>query len=552
MENSSRPGWPNRQIASGLLILFLAALGLAACSDSSDSSSGCQTGIVATTSGQVCGKVTEAAGEQVHAFLGIPFGESTAGENRWQPPAPKTASTSIIHATTFSPGCPQAPNPPYTPPNGTSEDCLTLNIWRRADLPGRTPAPVMVWMHGGSFLSGGSSMPIYDGAYLAATEDVVVVTFNYRLGALGFMAGIHGLTGNYGLMDQQLAMTWVYDNIQNFEGDPAQITIFGESAGAMSVGLHTLSVPSSSGLYRAGIMESNPLGIPYKTVEEAATAAGLLESELGCAGEGLDCLRSISADDIVKAQESAAIQSLSLLGLHLAGFLVWTPVIDGEFLIEDPTIAAQQGALRVPMILGTNHDEGALFVCDIAKALGGTISPLVYMGVLGLIFGSDNAASIISLYGIDPSGDNSENLSKIMSDYLFGCANRFVARQSLAPVYAYEFTETSINVWPDKPACEGKACHADELPFVFHTDRQLGIEFTPEQAKLSDEMGGYWGGFAASLDPNESGNLEWPLFTAEGLEYMILKTPELETAVNPIPNCDFWDTIGYDLRPPQM
>ena len=157
---------------------------------------------------------------------------------------------------------PQALNPPHTP-SETSEDCLSLNIWRRADLDDRTPRPVMVWIYGGSFLSGGSSMPVYDGAWLASAEDLVVVSFNYRLGALGFLAGIHELEGNYGMKDQQLALQWVRDNIGHFGGDPDQVALFGESAGAMSVGLHSLSIPSSNGLFRCGIMQSNPFGIPY-------------------------------------------------------------------------------------------------------------------------------------------------------------------------------------------------------------------------------------------------------------------------------------------------
>ncbi|MBW1780099.1 MAG: carboxylesterase family protein [Deltaproteobacteria bacterium] len=530
--------------------LVAMALLFVSCSGGSGSSSTCATGLVTTTSGTVCGKITTAAGSAVHAFLGIPFGESTAGDNRWQDPVPKAQASAVIDATEFGPGCPQTLDPPYSPPNGTSEDCLTLNVWRRADLPGRGLRPVMIWMYGGSFRSGGSSMPIYDGAYLAATQDVVLVTINYRLGALGFLAGIHGLEGNYGLKDQQLAFEWVHDNIQNFGGDPDKVTIFGESAGAMSVGLHLLSIPSSSGLFRGGIMQSNPFGIPYKTVSEAATEATLLEAALGCAGEELDCLRAVAADDIVQEQGNTAIQMVSLLGLHLAGFLVWAPVIDGTFLIEDPTVSAEEGGLTLPIILGTTHDEGVLFVKDIASAFGGTISAATYLSFLTLIFGADNATDIISIYGIDLTGDNSDILSQIVTDYLFGCANRFVANQARSGLYAYEFDENSINIWPDVQECDNKACHGDDLPFTFHTDTQIGTLFTQEQGVLSDQMIGYWGAFAAALTPNVTGQLPWPEFTPSGLAYMILVTPQLRTAIDPMQNCAFWDQIGYDLRPP--
>jgi acetylcholinesterase/cholinesterase len=375
-------------------------------------------------------------------------------------------------------------------------------------------------------------MPIYDGAWLAATEDVLVVSFNYRLGVLGFLAGVHELEGNYGLKDQQLALQWVQDNIGHFGGDPDQVTLFGESAGAMSVGLHSLSIPSSGGLFRAAIMQSNPFGIPYKTVAEAATEAALLENKLGCSGEDIDCL--------------------SLLGLHLAGFLVWSPVIDGTFLVEDPTVAAETGALKVPTLLGTTHDEGVLFVNDIAGAFGGNVDAATYTMVLALIFGADHTADIIARYGINPTGDNMEYLVQIATDYLFGCANRFVANQAVSHLYVYEFNENSINIWPDVVPCDGKACHGDDIPFTFHTDTQLGIHFTEEQNALSNAMMAYWGAFAAHLNPDVDGLLAWPPFSPSLMEYMILVTPERHTAGDPISNCDFWDQIGYDLRPPSL
>ena len=534
-----------------LVVLMTLFLSCSSDSDDPDNLFNCATGLIETTSGTVCGKVVTADGREVHAFLGIPFGESTAGDNRWRDPIPKAPGSEVIEATELGPGCPQTLNLPHTP-SETSEDCLSLNIWRPADLDARGPRPVMVWIYGGSFLFGGSSMPVYDSAWLASVEDLVVVTFNYRLGALGFLAGIHELEGNYGMKDQQLALQWIRDNIAHFGGDPDQVTLFGESAGAMSVGLHSLSIPSSEGLFRSGIMQSNPFGIPYKTAAEAGTEAALLEIALGCGGKEIDCLRALPADDIVKKQSSIPIEMLSLLGHHLAGFLVWAPVMDGTFLVEDPTVSAEEGELKVPTILGTTHDEGVLFVSEIAKAFGDKISAAVYTSVLTLIFGSDNTPDIIALYGIDLTGDNSENLIHITTDYLFGCANRFVAGHAASDLYAYEFNENSINVWPDVAACEGKACHGDDVPFTFHTDAQIGIHFTDEQNALSNEKIGYWGAFAADLDPNMADLLPWPTYTASHKDYMILVTPELYTAVNPIPNCEFWDQIGYDLKPPSQ
>jgi carboxylesterase type B len=529
---------------------------LNACSNDSNTASSssepiaCDTEEILTTSGPVCGKIVVADNKEVFAFLGIPYAETTGGDNRWRDPIPKSASTETIQATAFGPACPQEVNPPYSHPGEFCEDCLTLNIWRRVDSAEGEPRPVMVWIYGGSFLSGGSSMPIYDGAWLAASQDVVVVSFNYRLGALGFLAGIHDLNGNYGLKDQQLAFQWTKENISHFGGNPDQITVFGESAGAMSVGLHILSIPSSQDLFLNGILQSNPFGIPYKTASEASTEAHILEGLLGCTGRGMDCMRSADVDEVVSAQSNAAIQMASLLGLRLAGFLVWSPVIDGQFVVEDPTIAAENSEFAKPAILGTNHDEGILFVNEIASAFGGEISATAYTYLLNLFFGSDNADAIIALYGIDPNGDNAVYLERIITDYLFGCANRFVSDRAVSDVWAYEFNETSINVWPDIAACDGKACHGDDLPFTFHTDRELGFQFTEAQKKLSNEMMAYWSTFAGRSIPDAAGLPAWPAYSEADRNYMILKTPELNTAVDPIPNCGFWDQIGYDLRPP--
>jgi carboxylesterase type B len=543
------------RIAVGTCMAILAVMAFAthfySCSSESGDSLTCATGLVTTTSGIICGKVISVNSWDVHAFLGIPFGESTAGDNRWQDPISKATVSGVIEATDFGPGCPQALDPPYTSAE-TSEDCLSLNVWRRADRGDERLLPVMVWIYGGSFRTGGSSMGIYDGAWLAATENAVVVSFNYRLGVLGFLAGIHGLNGNYGLKDQQLAFQWVRDNISNFGGDPDQVTIFGESAGAMSVGLHSLSIPSSNDLFRAAIMQSNPFGIPYKTVDQAATEASLLEKNLGCSNKDIDCLRAVSADDIVKEQGDTSIQMISLLGLHLAGFLVWAPVIDGDFLVEDPTVSAAAGGLEKPTLLGTTYDEGVLFVHEISGAFGGHIDAATYKSVLTLIFGSDNTTDIIALYGINLTGDNTENLVHITTDYLFGCANRFVASQAVSSLYAYEFDENSINIWPNVVECEGKACHGDDIPFTFHTDTQLGIQFTEAQNALSVAMMGYWGAFADRLNPDLDGHLSWPAFTPSSMEYMILVTPERYIAVDPIANCEFWDQIGYDLKPPSL
>jgi para-nitrobenzyl esterase len=156
---------------------------------------------------------------------------------------------------------------------------------------------------------------------------------------------------------------------------------------------------------------------------------------------------------------------------------------------------------------------------------------------------------IVARYGSSPTGDNAASLSNVTTDYLFGCANRYVALTARSEMFVYRFDETSLNVWTDVPACDDQACHADDVPFTFHSDTVLGRTFTPAQDQLSNQMIGYWTSFARSLDPNGGDQLFWPPFTPDGLEYMLLDTP-LSTAVNPVANCDFWDQIGYEIDNP--
>lgn len=377
-----------------------------------------------------------------------------------------------------------------------------------------------------------------------------MVALNYRVGALGFLAGVAGIRGNQGLEDQQLAMRWVKDNAARFGGDPDRIAIFGESAGAMSVGLHELSIPSSDGLFRAAIQQSNPMGIPYKSPAQAAVSGALFAKNLGCEGQSLECLQQVSVDEILTQQSAVSLQLLSLLGARLAGFLVFAPVVDGDFVVADPAVAASATGVPLPTLMGTNAADGNIFIAGIAQEVGGgKISAAEYVTVLGLLFGAENAQQIVELYGVVPDGDNAQNLSNVATDYLFGCANQYVARTARSSTHVYRFDENTINVWPGVALCEGQACHADDLPFTFHVDRTLGATFTPAQALLSDEMIGYWGGFARQVDPNGGDRLGWPRFRATGLEYMLLDSP-LSTTVDPIANCASWDRIGYEIDNP--
>ena len=503
----------------------------------------CPVGPVTTTVGVVCGTTAAVGANAVRAFLGIPFAEDTGGANRWQPPVPKAALTGRFQATHFGPICPQD-DPTFGLPQ--SEDCLSINVWTPVGADPGANLPVMAFVYGGSFLTGSGAFPIYDGAYLSSTQDAVVVTFNYRVGALGFLAGVEGLQGNYGIRDQQLALHWVADNIAAFGGDASQVLFFGESAGAMSVGLHVFSIPTSEGLFASVLMESNPFAIPYKTPAEASDFGVCLEQLLDCPSGDLACMRGKTAEEIVAVQANAQL-SLVGLGQGLAGFLLWPPVVDGTLIIQQPLAGITDG-LPTTTLLGTNRDEGTLFVYGLLKAIGvQELSPQAYTEIVTGLFGATASAQIEAAYP-PVTGDNAPVLSQLTTDYVFFCSNRFVARAGVSPVYAYEFDKvSSFNIWPDIPQCATQVCHADELPYVFHTATNIGATFLPSEEVLSQSMAAYWGAYSREgSDPNNGGfpRPQWPPFLPD-LTYLLLDTP-IGTAIDPPHHCDLWDGIGYE------
>ena len=354
----------------------------------------------------------------------------------------------------------------YFPQN---ENCQFLNVWSPALDTGKRP--VLVFIHGGGFEDGSGSIPLYSGAHLAASQDAVVVTINYRLGAMGFLAGYGGLGGNYGLLDQQLALRWVQDNAAAFGGDPQRVLLFGESAGAMSTGLHMLSIPSSAGLFSAALMESNPVGLPYKSPAVAAEFGAALAKVVGCEQGGLDCMRALPAQQIADAENDPSITAEGLLQ-GFSGFLVWAPTLDGAIVQQQPIAAAASG-FPLPTVFGTNRDEGTLFVYPLLESLHALpLSTAIYEGLLAKFFGETDVAPILAAYPPNDT-DNAPVVSQLVSDYLFFCASRAMASGGGGPTYGYFFSQltTSFNLWdlypPKVPQCGDEVCHGAELPYVF-------------------------------------------------------------------------------------
>lgn len=525
-----------------ILATVLAAILLSTASAVAADPASCTTETVASKAGPVCGAlVTTSSGKQAKSFLGIPFAESTAGPGRWKGPTPSKPWTATLPALAFGPECPQSA--PMAP--NESEDCLSLNVWKPAGAAADAKLPVMVFIYGGAFLAGDAAYGLYDGANLAANRDVILVTFNYRVGVLGFLATSE-LSGNYGFMDQQAALAWVKDNIGAWGGDPAKVTIFGESAGAMSVGLHLFSAPGSAPLFRAAIMESNFLGLPYKLLAQQVDVGNLFKQGLGCAD--LKCLQDVGVNDLLQAQ-AAFTPEMSNVFSGTSFFIPFGPAIDGTLLTRQPIDGAVEGTDSKPILLGTNRNEGIIFVTS------DQISTADYAGRVASLFGR-SFEKILARYPRQRSGSNSGSWAEVQGHALVVCSTRHVAaRVKTAYVYAFDH-EPSFSVWGG-PACrrDGNVCHGAELPFVFGNADKIGGRFTADEVTLSGRVMDYWTNFATHLDPNgpspAAAAPRWPRFGAPAREYLVLDAPTIAVQPDPYRDaCEFWDGIGYKITDP--
>lgn len=546
-----------------LLLLMLAAPTAAAQSGGKS----CGGPLVEAPAGAVCGTRKVVDGTAVDAFLGLPYAESTAGPRRFRAPVPEPRWGGVRDATAFGPVCPQRGD--EVAGLRSSENCLSINVWApasarprplsfgtrlqqmRAAPPGGGPSAtkrglaVMVFLHGGGFVHGASSQrlypggpALYDGAGMAASQGIVVVTLNYRLGVLGFLAGAPGVTPNLGLLDQRLALQWVQHNIAAFGGDPRRVTLAGESAGAMSAGLQLLSMPASRGLFRSVILESDPFGLPYRTLEQARLGADLLLLHTGCkfVPDVLACLQKLPLATLLRAQ-GASGQGLALASQGLPAFLAWAPVVDGRVVVRQPFAAALGGGVGMPLLLGTNGSEGTLFFAGDAP-----LGPLTYDGLARLMVGPVGVGELVWRYPPSLLGDNTEQIARIAGDGLFVCPARAVARASRAAAYLYSFPHvSSFNLWSKVPPCKDRACHGAELPFVFGTAGGK-MAFTPAERKLSDAMMAAWGAFVRSGDPSAgAGAPAWPAFGSGGRQ-LVLDTPLAVAPPGPA-MCGYWDGV---------
>ena len=453
-------------------------------------------GAVSIPQGDVEGVVSGA----VESFKGIPFVAPPVGDLRWRPPRPAANWTGVKIAKDFGPVCLQAARGFFVQQGRMSEDCLTLNIWRPAAAKPGQRLPVMVWIYGGAFIIGGSSTPFYDGSRFA-DRGVILVSFNYRLGRFGFFAhpaldGGPGPVANYGLMDQIAALKWVKANIAAFGGDPDNVTVFGESAGAISVN-YLMGSPAARGLFAKAIAESGfgrsePRAL--KGEPRAAEALGVAFAEA----------HGINGDD---AAAAAALRALpaDLLNAPFSGLSdpgLAGPILDGQVVTQGIAEAFAKGEeARVPYLEGGNSYEASLFP-KIADAPDPVIARL------------GAPAKVLAAYG-DPAPQ--EAAREILTDSMITEPDRFLARQMARqglPAYVYRFSYVPA---ASRPTSFG-AAHGAEIAYVFDNLSDAPLRFgsfqvpaaTPADHRVADAMHAYWVAFAKTGDPGAAGGPAWP------------------------------------------
>lgn len=451
------------------------------------------------------------------SFRGVPFAQPPLGSLRWRMALPCAPWSGVRDATRSGAVCPQAVSQIEALTGGMmgaqSEDCLYLNVWT----PGCDAAkrPVMVWIHGGAFVIGAGSQSTYGGEHLAG-RDIVVVTLNYRLGAFGFLNLADATDGDAlgsgaeGLGDQVLALDWVKRNIAAFGGDPDNVTIFGESAGGMSVGA-LLASPAARGLYHKAIPQSGAAHTGYDRERSTRVARALLDT-LGLKPQDSRRLSGIPADAILKAQISLLAAARSGRDTRKLGGLPFTPTIDGTILPVRPIDAVRAGsAAGIPLLTGTTREEWKLFTgadprmrLMSARRLGEHVVRLA----------RETAPAILGAYC---EGSPFERLNAIMTDKNFTVPMIRLAEAQAprAPVYAYRFDWRS-------PLLGGimGACHALELGFVFGTHGQRPARrffgSGPAADALAGAMMDCWTAFARTGNPATSASGTWPAYGDAG------------------------------------
>lgn len=486
--------------------------------------------IVVTDKGSVRGSVTAA----MRSFRGIQYAAAPVGALRWKPPQPVASWKGIKPALSYRSNCPQLAS--LFGHLSTNENCLFLNVFTPPKATAASKLPVMFWIHGGSLITGAGSD--YNPSALVE-QGVVVVTINYRLGLLGFLAApalsaesaTHS-SGDYGLMDQQAALAWVHRNIARFGGNPKNVTIFGESAGGLSVRSHLLS-PRSKGLFAKAIVESGAYTETLPTEAQAEAAGSAIATRLGCPDQTASCLRAVPVERLLKVEAATTVSQL--------------PDVDGSVLTEDYATGFKNGTFnRVPVISGTNHDEWALFVALYADLMGNPVTDSNYVSQIAKQFSVSQAkaASLAAAYPPSQFPSAALALRALGTDVVFAC-NAWTDVRNLSqyvPTYQYEFNDPSPpRMFFDVPVSFPMgAYHGAELQYLWPTPTSTPL--SAAQKTLALTMQRYWTDFAKTGDPNSAGLPAWPRYAKATDEAMSLvpPTPAPESTFAAGHRCSIW------------
>ncbi|MFD9327213.1 carboxylesterase/lipase family protein [Streptomyces sp. NPDC060065] len=544
----------NARIGAALAFAGLLGLGLMnplSTGASAQSSERPTSTVVETTNGKVKG----GSGTNYDEWLGIPYAASPTAAQRWTAPKPAAKWKGVRDATQFSDRCaqPSGWDPGYENPT-TTEDCLALNVYVPEGTKGRLP--VLVWIHGGGYF-GGAGQDTDPRKFVEQTGSVVV-TVNYRLGPLGFLnlpelrtESANG-AGNYGLLDQQAALRWVQSNITNFGGNPKNVTIAGQSAGASSV-CAQLASPTAKGLFaRAGIM-SGSCGMQSAAAGETQSRAFVKEIGCSTASDVLACLRAKPASAIVAAQQKAAVR----------------PSLGGAAFPTDPAVAVGTGKFnRVPVVLGQTNSERGLSTFQNYDYLGKPMTAAQYETEVRGAYGA-NADKVLAEYPLSAYKTPGEAWTSAQN------GSTSYARQQLmgtlsrwTPTYAYEFAEsdtphfTSIFLIQQKSETArnfpfGGAIHVDDLGYIWNYLGQT-MPYDDDQLELSEQMIRYWGHFAANGDPNGTRTPAWPKYSTRTGALMSLSACDTAPSSGASPaacskvstrfdeehNLDFWKSLS--------
>jgi len=488
------------------------------------------------------GDVQGATDGTVRSFLGIPYAAPPVGPLRWRPPQPVTPWVGTLDATSYSAACAQLPSINGTP--SESEDCLYLNVWTPDPAPS-APLPVMLWIHGGSNVSGstGDGVPfpgyeglyLYDGSTLTRERNVVIVTTNYRLGVLGFFGqadlasedGSYPYAGNQGLLDQRAAMEWVRDNIAAFGGDPEKVTIFGESAGSFDVCTHMVS-PLSRGLFHRAVSESGGCTVGVRTAAQASAAAETISAAVGCdvAPDELACLRAVPVAELLDAAVGGPEGSEADLGIS----------VDGGFLPDHPRALFDAGEFaRVPYVLGANQDEGTLFFIDTTPIT----TAAEYQAILLEQYGP-YAAAISAMYPANAFGTPQDALIRVFGDSRLVCSTYDVAQRvadAKGKAFAYLFSR--VPPLPFISLLDLGAFHGLEIAYVFGSIPPP----TPTDDLLGQQMQEYWTRFAEKGRPKATKARGWPRFKTKSWKMLAFDPYLSKLRDYSRSQCEFWSTL---------